>query len=98
MRRILSILGAAFGGATAGYVAHQLIRRQTSPDTATPEVIVGAPPVTALVATAIGIVFGASKVSAFFAGAAITLAVGDKLDLMVPEMMESRSTETPGPA
>jgi hypothetical protein len=98
MKRILSVLGAAFGGATVGYVAHQLVRRQASPETASPEVIVGAPPATALVATAIGIVFGRSKVSAFFAGAAITLAVGDKLDLVVTAMVESKRTETSGVA
>ena len=86
MRRLLSILGSAFAGATAGYVAHQLRQRQANPEGAPTELIVGAPPVTALVAAVIGIIFGRSNASAFLAGAAITASVGDKLDMALPAM------------
>ncbi len=86
MRRLFSIIGSAFAGATVGYVAHQLMQRHQQPDDAPQELIVGAPPVTALVAAVIGIVFGRSNATAFLAGAAITASVGDKLDLAVPAM------------
>jgi len=84
MKRILSIISAAFMGATVGYVAHQVMQRQPGPEGAPIEVIVGAPPFTALLAAVIGLVFGRSRAAAFLAGAAITGSVGDRLDRSMP--------------
>ena len=86
MKRILEVVGSAFSGATAGYVAHQLVQRQNDPADAPKELIIGAPPFTALIAAVIGIVFGRSRAFAFLAGAAITGSVGDRLDLTLPAM------------
>jgi uncharacterized membrane protein YeaQ/YmgE (transglycosylase-associated protein family) len=90
MRRLFSILGSAFAGATVGYVAHQLMQRQSNPAGAATELIVGAPPFTAAVAAVIGIIFGRSNASAFLAGAAITASVGDKLDMAMPAMASAK--------
>ncbi|MDJ0961060.1 MAG: hypothetical protein QNJ88_10395 [Acidimicrobiia bacterium] len=90
MRRLLSIFGSAFAGATVGYVAHQLMQRQSNPEGAPRELIVGAPPFTAGVAAVIGIIFGRSNASAFLAGAAITASVGDKLDMAMPAMASAK--------
>lgn len=90
MRRLFSIFGSAFAGATVGYVAHQLMQRRSNPEGAATELIVGAPPFTAVVAAVIGIVFGRSQASAFLAGAAITASVGDKLDMAMPAMASAK--------
>jgi Kef-type K+ transport system membrane component KefB len=89
MKHLLSIIGSAFAGATVGYVAHQLMQRQSNPD-GPRELIVGAPPFTALVAALIGIIFGRSNASAFLAGAAITASVGDKLDMAMPAIASAK--------
>lgn len=91
MKRILSVMIAAFLGATVGYVVNQVLDMRQSPDgVKTNALVVGAPPLTAAVAALVGVVFGRSRVGAFLVGAVVTAAAGDSLDRAVPPLTDLR--------
>lgn len=87
MKRLFSTVSAAFAGSTAGYVLHQVMAaKKASPkDAKQPPLVVGAPVVTAGIASIVGVFFGKrAAVAAFITGAAVAGVLGDKLDGMVP--------------
>lgn len=92
MKRILSVMVAGFIGATVGYVVHQVLDMQKSPDgVKTEALVIGAPPLTAAVAALVGIIFGRSRVGAFLVGAVVAAAAGDALDRAMPPMADLRN-------
>lgn len=102
MKRLLSTISAAFAGSTAGYVAHQVMaaKKSSSPDTKQPPLVVGAPVVTAGIASIVGILFGKrAAIAAFITGAVAAGVMGDKLDSMVPGLADAKKKLTkPGDA
>lgn len=93
MKRFFGVITAAFFGSTVGYVGHQFMHAQKSPDgKISPDaLVVGAPVVTAGIATLVGLLFGKrGRFVAFLTGAAIAGTMGDKLDAMVPGLAEAK--------
>ncbi|MFQ5555219.1 MAG: hypothetical protein ACE5GC_07620 [Acidimicrobiia bacterium] len=87
MRRILSTIGPAVLGATAGHVAHQLLHQQS--DEEPQELVVAAPFANVVLAIVASKLLGGRRgFSAVVVGFGVSAAVGTALDDMVPSLAD----------
>ena len=83
MKRFLTILGAAFFGATLGYTVRQLLQKKFTPEEAPPQgLTIGAPVTNLAIATLVGLV--SNRRAACCSGFAISLALGASVDQKLP--------------
>jgi hypothetical protein len=80
VRLVLCLIGG-FAGSAAGFALFQLRSAQSEIDSRAADITVAAPPITAAIAAAIGLISGRrGPLLSFFAGTALSAALGTALD------------------
>ena len=93
MKRLLSTIGPAVLGATAGHVAHQLLHQQSDEDPH--DLVVTAPLANVACAVIVSKLFcRRSRVAAFVVGFGLSAALGTSLDESIPGLSDMRERLT----